>query len=378
MRPNQTLLPLGPAGTIPQADPKQYFAETRGAVQQAIARVFERGSFILGQELADFEVEFADYLGARHAIGVASGTQAISLALAALGIGPGDEVITASMTFPATATAIEAVNAVPVFVDVDPNTRCIDPICLAAAIGPATTAIVPVHLHGFPAPMEPIMQIAARHGLAVVEDCAQSHGAITGGRRTGTFGHAAAFSFYPTKNLGAAGDAGAVTTNDPLLAVRVKRLRNYGCDGARICVEHGVNGRLDELQAAILRVLLPGLDRNNAERRRLAAQYRSRLVDHAEYLPPDHDGAVYHQFAITLPRRDQIRSRLLHTHGIETGIHYSLGVHRHPHFLKPGVALPVTDQLASQLLSLPIQPQIARDRVDVIADAVLEALHACQ
>lgn len=363
---------------IPQADPKLRFAQHRGAIQQAVARVFERGSFILGEELAAFEAEFADYVGVPHAVGVASGTQAISLALAALGIGKGDEVITVSMTFPATAVAIEAVDAIPIFVDVDPATRCMNPAYLAAAIGPATAAILPVHLHGFPAPMEPIMQIAQRHGLAVVEDCAQSHGATIGGRHTGAFGHAAAFSFYPTKNLGAAGDGGAVVTNDPAVAARVKRMRNYGCDEAQVCVEKGVNGRLDELQAAILRVLLPDLDRHNAERRQLAAQYRSSLAGHARSLPPDDGGAVYHQFAITLPCRDQVRTRLSRMHGIETGIHYSPGVHRHPHFLRTGVSLPVTDQLAQQLLSLPIQPQVARDRVGVIAAAVLEALHACR
>ena len=227
---------------IPQADPKQRLFEARDEIRRAIARVFDRGSFILGDELAAFEAEFATYVGVRHAVGVSSGTQALSLALAALGIGRGDEVITVSMTFAATAAAIEAVNAIPVFVDVDPATRCIDPALVAAAIGPDTAAIVPVHLHGFPAPMESLLAIAARHGLAVIEDCAQSHGATIAGRRTGAFGQAGAFSFYPTKNLGAAGDGGAVTTDDPAVAAKVRRLRNYGLDETQQCVEFGVNG----------------------------------------------------------------------------------------------------------------------------------------
>ena len=363
---------------IPQADPKQRLFEARDEILQAMARVLDRGAFILGEELAAFEAEFATYVGARHAVGVSSGTQALSLALIALGIGRGDEVITAALTFPATASAIEAVNAVPIFVDVDPATRCIDPALVEAAIGPKTAAIVPVHLHGFPAPMDALLAIAARRGLAVVEDCAQSHGATVAGRQTGTFGHANAFSFYPTKNLGAVGDGGAVVTNDPAIAAKVKRLRNYGLDEAQQCVEPGINGRLDELQAAILRVLLPSLDRSNAERRGLAVRYRTRLAAHAEWLPPHDDGAVYHHFAVAVPNRDRIRERLASQHGIATGIHYPRGVHRHPHFQRPGVSLPVTDRLADRLLSLPIQPQVARDRVDAIADALLAAEAACR
>jgi dTDP-3-amino-3,4,6-trideoxy-alpha-D-glucose transaminase len=363
---------------IPQADPKQRLFEARDDIRRAVDRVLDRGLYILGEEVAAFEAEFASYVGVEHAVGVSSGTQALSLALAALGIGRGDEVITTAMTFPATATAIEAVGAVPVFVDIDPATRCIDPALVDAAVGPKTAAIVPVHLHGFPAPMRSLLAIAARHGLAVVEDCAQSHGATLGGRQTGSFGHANAFSFYPTKNLGAVGDAGAVTTNDPAVAAKVKRLRNYGLDETKRCIEFGVNGRLDELQAAILRVLLPSLDRDNGERRRLAARYRAKLAGRASWLAPDDPGAVYHQFAVAVPNRDPVRAMLAEKHGIQTGIHYPRGVHRHPHFQRPGVALPVTDRLADQLLSLPIQPQVARDRVEAIADALLEAEAACR
>ena len=363
---------------IPQADPKQRLLEAQAEIRQAIDRVLDRGAFILGEELAAFEAEFAQYIGARHAVGVSSGTQALSLALAALGIGRGDEVITASMTFAATASAIEAVDAVPIFVDIDPVTRCIDPVLVEAAVGSRTAAIVPVHLHGFPAPMQPLLAIAARQGLAVVEDCAQSHGATIAGRRTGTFGHANAFSCYPTKNLGAVGDGGAVTTDDPAIAAKVKRLRSYGMDDTEQCVEPGVNGRLDELQAAILRVLLRSLDRDNDERRRMAGRYRVKLAGHAAWLPANDEGAVYHQFAVALPNRDRIRSVLADRHGIQTGIHYPRGVHRHPHFQRSGVSLPVTDRLAGQLLSLPIQPQVVRDRVEAIADALLCAEAACR
>ncbi len=361
---------------IPQADPRRRFLARRREIEGAVARVLDRGTFILGPEVAAFEAEFAALAGARHAITVASGTDALRLALMALGTRRGDEVITVAMTFAATALAIEAVGARPVFVDVDPATRCMDPDALAAAIGPATAAIIPVHLHGHPAPMPAIGAIAARHGLAVVEDCAQAHGATLDGRRVGTFGAAAAFSFYPTKNLGALGDAGAVVTDDPALAARLARLRHYGFDAHDRCVESGTNARLDELQAAILRVLLPDLEALNAQRRTLAAQYRARLAGPVG-LPPDSDGSVYHHFAITLENRDAVRARLSAMHRIGSGIHYALGVHQHPHFAN-GLSLPVTERLARELLSLPIQPEVAAGKIDRIADALRESIVACR
>jgi dTDP-3-amino-3,4,6-trideoxy-alpha-D-glucose transaminase len=362
---------------IPRADPARRFAARRAEIDRAIARVLASGRFILGAEVAAFETEFADFLGARHAVGVASGTQALALALAALGIKPGDEVVTVAMTFVATAIAIEEVGAKPVFVDVDPQTRCMDPGLLDAAIGPATAAILPVHLHGIPAAMSAIVAIAQRHGLAVVEDCAHAHGASIGGRRTGTFGHAAAFSFYPTKGLGALGDAGAVVTNDAAIAARLRRLRNYGFDEAGRSIEPGTNARLDEMQAAILRVLLPDLDEQNAQRRALAAEYRARLANAALALPPADDGAVYHQYAVALEARDAVRERLLAHHRIDTGIHYPLAVHQHPRFARP-IALPVTERLAREFLSLPIQPEVATGEVGRIADALLESIDACR
>ncbi|WP_375415487.1 aminotransferase class I/II-fold pyridoxal phosphate-dependent enzyme [uncultured Bradyrhizobium sp.] len=363
---------------LPAADPSRRFAGQRTDIDLAIARVFESGTFILGPECAAFEDEFADYLGVRHAVGVGSGTQALSFALAALGVGAGDEVITVSLTFAATALAIEATGAKPIFVDVDRGSRCIDVAALEAAITPSTAAVIPVHLHGFPAAMPEIMKIATRHGLAVVEDCAQSHGAALGPRRTGSFGQAAAFSFYPTKNLGAAGDGGAVVTNDPSVAERVRRLRNYGMDADRICVGPGINGRLDEVQAAILRVLLPRLDEDNATRRVLAGQYRSKLKDAMLELPPHCDGAVYHQFAVALDQRDAVRRCLIETHGVESAIHYARPVHQHPHFFRTDLSLPVTEQFAARLLSLPIQGEIAAGRVDYIANALVESIAACR
>lgn len=363
---------------MPLALPGLRFAEHRTAIEQAIARVFARGKFILGEEVAAFEAEFAQYLDARHVVAVGSGTQALCFALLALGVKPGDEVVTVAMTFAATAAAIELVGARPVFVDVDPVTRCMHPRALEAAIGLATAAILPVDLHGCPADMDAINDVARRHGLAVLADCAQSHGASIGGRRTGTLADASAFSFYPTKLLGAAGDGGAVVTNDAALAERVRRLRNYGFDDTARAIELGTNGRLDELQAAILRVLLPDLDRQISRRRALAAQYREHLNGAPLELPLAHDGAVYYQFAIALDQRDQVRQRLRTRHRIDTGVHFELGVHQHPHFARPGLVLSVTERLGRQLLSLPIQPEVAEGRVSEIAEAVIESIRECR
>jgi dTDP-4-amino-4,6-dideoxygalactose transaminase len=362
---------------IPQADPSRRFEQHGWQVQSAIRRVFDSGQFILGAEVAALEDEFARYLGVRHAVGVSSGTQAITLALRSLGLGAGDEILTTSLTSPATALAIEAAGARVVFVDVDRTSRCIDPAAIEAAIGPATAAIVPVHLHGFPAAMDDIMRIATRHGLAVVEDCAQSHGASIAGRRTGTFGHAAAFSFYPTKPLAAAGDGGAVVTRDPNVAERIRRLGNCGFDDARRCVEPGINGRLDELQAAILRVQLPTLDAENDRRRALAALYRTLLDDRRVELPAGGDGEIYHQFCVGLDRRDQVRRNLLTAHRIDTAVHYSPPVHQHPHFER-GQSLPVTEELAARLLSLPIQSDVVAGQSERIASALLESVDACR
>ncbi|MBC7778711.1 MAG: DegT/DnrJ/EryC1/StrS family aminotransferase [Proteobacteria bacterium] len=358
---------------IPQSDPKRSFDAAQEDIQRAIQRVFERGLFILGPEAEAFEAEFATFLDVRHAVGVSSGTDAVALALSAAGLKPGDEVITVSMTAVATAVAIEDAGGIPKFVDVDPATRCMDPRALAAAIGPRTAAVVPVHLHGFPTPMESIIAVARRYGLLIVEDCAQAHGAIYQGRRVGSFGHAAAFSFYPTKNLGAPGDAGAVVTDDPAIAQRVRRMRLYGWNDERNTVGPGSNRRIDELHAAVLRVLLPRLEAGNAERRSLAHQYRSRLHDLDLELPPHVDGAVYHQFAIAVEGRTALQA-FMAARGVQTAVHYPVGAHQQKRFACGASALPVTERLSARLLSLPVQPEVARDHLPEICRVLAEGL----
>jgi dTDP-4-amino-4,6-dideoxygalactose transaminase len=358
---------------IPQAAPGRRLDEFRAAIMHAITGVFDRGVFLLGPETEAFEAAFAASAGTRHCVAVGSGTDALALALRAAGLRAGDEAVTVSLTAVATAVAIEDAGGVPRFVDVDPRTRCMDPAALTAAIGPRTVAIVPVHLHGFAAPMEEIMTIARRDNLLVIEDCAQAHGATYRGRQIGTFGHAAAFSFYPTKNLGAAGDAGAVATNDEEIAARVRSMRVYGWDEERNSTGPGSNRRIDEIQAAILRVLLPQLGAQNAERRLLAAAYRAKLAGCALDLPPDDPGAVYHQFAPAVDGRDALRDALRRA-GIDTGIHYPLGAHQQSRFASGAHSLPVTERLARRLFSLPIQPEVARGQVDRICAAIAREL----
>jgi dTDP-4-amino-4,6-dideoxygalactose transaminase len=358
---------------IPQADPKRRFDAVRSEIMAAIAGVFDSGRFMLGPETDAFETEFAQAVGAPHAVALASGTEAVAIALRAAGLKPGDEVITVSLTAVATAAAIEDAGGLPRFVDIDPMTRCMDPQALAAAVGPRTTAVVPVHLHGFPAAMDEIMAVAGRHGLLVVEDCAQAHSAVYRGRPVGSFGHAAAYSFYPTKNLGAPGDAGALTTGDQELAARARRMRIYGWDNHRRALGPGTNGRIDEIQAAVLRVLLPRLPAETAARRELAEQYRTGLAGLPLELPPVEPGAVYHQFAIALDGRDHLRQSLRDAE-IGSDIHYPHGVHQEPRFADGALRLPATERLVGRLLSLPIQPEVARGHVPEIVQAIERAL----
>ncbi|MCJ2011955.1 DegT/DnrJ/EryC1/StrS family aminotransferase [Methylobacterium sp. J-076] len=366
---------------IPQAAPPLRIARFRREIDGAVARVLSGPSYILGEAVAAFEDAFAAGAGGSpqgsHCVGVASGTDALALALRGLGVGPGDEVLLPALTFAGTAQAVLHCGASPVLVEIDARTRCIDPHAAAAAVGPRTAAIVPVHLFGHPADMPALMAVAARHRLAVVEDCAQSHGATLGGKRLGTFGHAAAYSFYPTKNLGGVGDGGAVVTADPSLAARLRGLRHYGFeDRARVSGRIGFNSRLDEIQAAILLALLPHLAQANAERRAIAARYRDLLGGTELGLPPEDEGAVYHQFAVTAADRDGLRERLA-GRGIGTAVHYAPGLHRHPAFAEGArTPLPVTDALAAHLLSLPIQPEVAGGQVARIAGAIRECL-AC-
>jgi len=338
-----------------------------------VSGVLARGQLVLGREVEAFEESFAKFLGVDHCVGAASGTDALTLALNALGVGAGDEVVTVALTSAGTAAGIAATGARIRYVDVEPATRGMDPTALARAIGPRTAAIVPVHLHGTPCRMPEILAVAERHGLVVVEDCAQAHGASIDGKRVGSFGHAAAFSFYPTKNLGCLGDGGAVVTGSPEAAARARRARQYGWDDERISQHWGINSRLDEIQAAILNRLLPDLDAQNNRRRSCAAIYRDLLANLAIGLPSDLDGSVYHQFAIELPDRDGVRGRL-RSRGIGTSIHYPVGLHRQLQFAEQTARLPVTDHLADTLLSLPIQPEVVEGRVEQVVECLRVSL----
>ncbi len=364
---------------VPLCAPQLRFKRFSTAVEEAIQRVLDGTQFILGRECEKFEEGFATYLGVRHCVAVNSGTDALILALRSLAVGRGDEVITVSMSFSATAMAILHTGAQPRFVDVDPVTRCMDLSQVEEAVTARTVAIIPVHLHGYPVDMARLMAIAEHHRLAVVEDCAQAHGARIAGRAAGSWGTLGAFSFYPTKNLGCLGDGGAVVTQDSTLAARVRALRMYGWfDERRISAELAHNSRLDELQAAVLNALLPHLEEGNRERAAIAVQYRT-LFDGADVgLPADHPGAVYHQFAIRIGRRDAVRSYLKERAGIETGIHYPIPLHHQPLFADyAATPLPVTDELARSMVSLPIQPEVVGNQVADIARNVRDGISRC-
>jgi len=351
-------------------------AQTRAlqpALTAAMEAVLRRGDFVLGEDVAGFERDFAAYCGVDQAVGVDSGLSALELALRAAGIGPGDEVITQANTFIATVSAIQAVGARPVLADCDPQ-GAVDPAAVAARISPRTRAIIPVHLFGRIGDMEAILALAAEHGLVVIEDACQAHGAVWRGRRAGSFGLAAAFSFYPAKNLGAFGDGGMLVTSSPELAGTARLIRNYG---QRVKYEHEampLNRRLDTLQAAVLRVKLPQLDSWNDRRRQLADRYRERLADLPINLPPAEDGRrhVYHLFVIGVDGRDPLRAGLAAA-GIETGIHYPIPLHRQPVLASLGYAdgsFPLTERLAARSLSLPMYPELPVDQLDRVAAAV--------
>jgi dTDP-4-amino-4,6-dideoxygalactose transaminase len=346
-------------------------AEDRADVEAAIARVVERGWFILGPEVEGFEAEFAAACGARHAVGVNTGTDALMLSLRALDIGPGDEVITTPLTAAYTALAIRMAGATPVFADIDPVACTIDPSAIDAAVTPRTRAVIPVHLYGQAADMAAIMAVAGRHRLAVVEDCAQAHLATAAGRPVGVIGTLGAFSFYPTKNLGALGDGGAIVTNDAALAERLTRLRNGGQSERYRHVESGVNSRLDEMQAAILRARLPRLAGWTARRRAFAARYRRTLSPHVVEVRPERDGGhVYHLFTVHSEHRDDLRQSLAAS-GIGTLVHYPIPVHRQPAFADlPPAHCPEADAVAATVLSLPLHPALSDDQVDQVAGAV--------
>jgi dTDP-4-amino-4,6-dideoxygalactose transaminase len=341
------------------------------AIREAADRVITRGWFILGPEVEAFEAEFAAVSGARFAIGVGTGTDAIALALRAAGVKPGDEVITAPLSAAFSALAIQMAGATPVFADIDPDRLTLDPAATEAAITPRTTAIVPVHLYGQPADMASFESIARRHNLLMIEDACQAHRATAGGRPVGTFGVAGAFSFYPTKNLGALGDGGAIITSDETVAARLKRLRNGGQTDRYHHIEFGVNSRLDELQAAVLRARLPWLTGWTARRRALGARYRRSLTGAPVVVPPECDpGHVYHLFPVRTPRRDELQAHLSRR-GIGTLVHYPITIPRQPAFR--ALSAPpcrAAEQAAAEVCSLPLHPLLSDEDADFVAAAL--------
>lgn len=335
-------------------------------------RVVERGWFVLGPELEAFEAEFAAAAGAAHAVGVGTGTDAIAIALRCLGIGPGDEVITSPVSAAYSALAIMMAGARPVFADIDPERLTVDPAAVAAAVTPRTAAILPVHLYGQPADMPSIAAVAARHNLAIVEDACQAHMATCGGQPVGSFGAAAAYSFYPTKNLGALGDGGAITFADAGLAGRARRLRNGGQTDRYHHGEFGVNSRLDEMQAAVLRTRLRYLPGWTERRRALAREYRRALQGATVIVvPPEFDpGHVYHLFPVLSDRREEVRTALSSA-GIDTLVHYPVPIPRQPALAAEQPAqCPVADRVCAQVFSLPLYPSLAPADVQRVADAL--------
>jgi dTDP-4-amino-4,6-dideoxygalactose transaminase len=350
--------------------------EDAAAVAAAIARVVASGWYVLGPEVESFEAEFAAAQGARYAVGVGNGTDALALILRGLGIGPGDEVITSPLSAAFSALAIMMAGARPIFADIDPQRLTIDPGQIAQAITPNTRAIMPVHLYGQPADMAAIERIAADHKLAIVEDCCQAHLATAAGRPVGTIGAAGAFSFYPTKNLGALGDGGMVVTNDGALAERIKRLRNGGQASRYQHQEPGVNSRLDELQAAILRARLPLLAGWTAKRRALAATYRARLagagIPGVHVLTERDPGHVYHLFVVQTGRRAALQAHLS-ARGIETLIHYPVAITCQPALAHMNPAnCPRAIAACDDVLSLPLHPALTDGQVAEIAAAVCD------
>ncbi len=353
-------------------NPKAQYLSHKEEIRDAISRVLEKGRYILGEEVEGFEEEFARYTGVAHGIGVGSGTEALHLALKVCGIGPGDDVITVAHTAVATVAAIEMSGATPVFADITPTYFTLDPEAFAASITPRTKAVIPVHIYGQTADMDRIMAIARDSNLRVIEDCAQAHGSCYAGKRAGAFGDMACFSFYPTKNLGAIGDGGMVVTNDPKLAAKGRLLREYGWSDRYVSTVSGWNTRLDELQAAILRVKLRSLDDDNLRRAALAGTYAAELRTSSLVLPPLRDNVshVYHQYVVRSKQRDQLK-QFLAENDVGTSIHYPVPIHIQPaYFARFRSSLPVTEQASHEILSLPIYPELAESDVQQVAEQI--------
>lgn len=359
---------------IPFLDLKAPHVELREEIDAAIARVVDSGWYILGPEVDAFEAEYAAYCQAGHCVGLANGLDALHLALRAMDVGPGDEVIVPSNTYIATWLAVSQCGATPVPVEPDPRTYNIDPALVEAAITPRTKVILPVHLYGQPADMDPILAIARKHGLRVLEDGAQAHGARYKGRRIGAHGDVVAWSFYPGKNLGALGDGGAITTDDAELADRIRVLRNYGSRVKYVNEVQGYNSRLDPLQAAVLRVKLAHLDAWNARRASVAAAYLQGLEGHGLVLPhvPEWAEPAWHLFVVRHPQRDDFQQRLTEA-GVGTLIHYPIPPHRQTAYAEAGFAagaFPIASGMADEVLSLPMGPHLAMEDVARVVDAI--------
>jgi dTDP-4-amino-4,6-dideoxygalactose transaminase len=358
---------------IPMVDLKIQYQQLKEEIDKGVLETLDKTQFILGPNVTAFEEEAAAYLGVPYAVAVASGTDALHLALAAAGIGPGDEVITSPFTFIATAEAIRYVGAKPVFVDIEPGSFNIDPKLIEGAITPATKAVIPVHLFGQPADMPAIEAICKKHGLLLIEDCAQSFGAAINGKMTGAIGLAGCFSFFPSKNLGCYGDGGMVTTASADIAEKLKMLRNHG---SKVRYYHsiiGYNSRLDEIQAVILRVKLKRIAAFNEGRRRVAHRY-SKLLSGTVVTPPFEDGKgvhVYHQYTCLTERRDDVMAALTKA-GIASAIYYPVPLHKQEVFAEEcrGVTLPVTDKVAATCMSLPVYPEMTDAQVDEVVGVI--------
>jgi dTDP-4-amino-4,6-dideoxygalactose transaminase len=365
------------ARPIPVSDPKRAFACHAEEISAAITRVIESGWYVGGTEVISFEKEFAAYLEATYAFGVGSGTDAIAVALRACGVGCGDKVATVSLTAVGTVAAIELVGATPVLVDIDPLRFTLDSDLLEHLLSShPIRAIIPVHLYGQPANMQPIMDLAARHKVYVIEDCAQAHGAAILGQKCGTWGHVGAFSFYPTKNLGAMGDAGAVVTNDPELAKRIELLHEYGWKERFISTIPGMNSRLDSVQAAVLRVKLQYLDMANNRRQEIACRYRA-VLGQTDIVPPGNmpeTKHVYHQYVVRSSNRDGLREHL-GRNGIQTAVHYPQPIHAQPAYKDRlpiyGERLPHTQEACNEIVSLPCFPELTDQEVEKVAKCIL-------
>ncbi len=361
------------------SNPKEQYLSYKEEIDDAIRRVLDKGRYVLGDEVKSFEEEFSKYIGVPYGIGVGSGTEALHIALAACGVGPGDAVITVSHTAVATVAAIELTGATPIFVDVEPDFYTLNPDKLERAITKNTKAIIPVHLYGQPADMLPILDIARKYNLRVIEDCAQAHGAMYHGRRVGSWADMACFSFYPTKNLGAIGDGGMVVTSDPELAEKTRLLREYGWAERYVSHIHGWNTRLDEIQAAVLRIKLKYLDSDNTKRAKLAVLYEKELSETPFLLPKKRDNVshVFHLYVVRSQRRNALL-QFLKDKDIHALIHYPVPIHVQPLYknrLSCGDDLAITEGISYEILSLPIYPELTESAVNTVAEALKEFIY---